>query len=72
MRPQARLEILIGAVIALFVIIISPGWAATGAIAMIVLAVCGATVMIGRRRRRRRVAIRHRPQTRAVRPGGHR
>jgi membrane protein YdbS with pleckstrin-like domain len=42
----------IAVLVAALVVIISPGWAITGVLALLVLLVCGITWLIGRLRRR--------------------
>ena len=44
----------IAVLVAGLVLILSPGWAITGVLALLVLLVCGLTWVVGRLRRRRR------------------
>ncbi len=77
LRPAVRGDIAFAVIAALIILIASPGIAATGAIALLVLAVCGVTVWIERRRRRGRgggASLRPkrsngRPSRRSSRPG---
>ena len=48
----ARIDLALGVVAALLVLLLSPGLAITGLIALLVLAVCLASIVVERRRRR--------------------
>ena len=49
----AAVDVVLALLLAALVLIVSPGIAVTGMIAVFVLVVCGLSIMIGRRRRRR-------------------
>lgn len=64
-RPA--IEVGIAVAIAIVVLIVQPGVAVGGILALIVLAVCGAALLLQRRRPARAVSQRRRPTRRAPR-----
>jgi hypothetical protein len=67
----ARLDLLLGVLAALFVLIISPGLAITGIIALLVLLACGLSVVLEHRHAKGKPLFRRsRPRDRDPRPRG--
>ncbi len=56
-RPAWRLDILVAVIAAAIVLIVSPGLAISGLLAILVLLVCGITAAVERRRQRRAPAV---------------
>jgi uncharacterized membrane protein SirB2 len=50
-RDLLLVDGVIAALIAVLIVVLSPGWAITGVIGLIVLVVCGVSLIVGRRRR---------------------
>jgi hypothetical protein len=52
-RRTARLDVAVGALVALLVLLLAPGLAVVGIIATAMIALCGASALLARRRARR-------------------
>jgi hypothetical protein len=68
-RQIARFDVALGAVVAVTLLIVSPGLAITAVVALLVLAVCAVSLGVGRRRRRG-ARTRGRADERGGRAGG--
>lgn len=69
MRNRTLLiDLAIAAVVAIVVLIISPGLAVTAIIALIVLVICGVSLLVSKRRARRTRAPSARPRPPRARP----